>query len=722
VKLEWQLFRTRVARRLLMLFAICALVPVGAYAGLTHLHVTKQLEAESHARLQRTGKALDMAIRERFKFAEAELGRMRELLLSESGTPAPGPAQASLRNSGPGRWIAELALATRGRVQEAENSAPFAGLGALSAKELEFVGQGETLLRTVYSSEADDARILLAQAIQPSDPSRGVLWGFVQGSSLWFGLGGEDSLLPPSIGLCVLDHGGRSLHCPDAPSLELREHVRQTQLAEHAGVFAWNRGGERLFVSHRVAFHRSNYLAPEWTIILTESTAAVLAPAQEFRRQFLLTTLAAVVIVILLSTGQIRRTLEPLEALRDGTNRIADGEFDVAVTVTSGDEFEDLARSFNRMANQLGRQFQVLSTIDEIDRAILGDLSTERIVDTVLRNATDVVPCQRVALTFLDSGTDLEGRTCYAEAAGNTLEEVIQLSPETAEPLLAASDGFLFLSPSQAPEYLDFEAFATAAEATFVVFPIVLDGTLSGILSFVCPSESLPDQDDLTRARQLADQVGVALANAQLVTRLEGFSWDTMRALARAIDAKSPWTAGHSERVTELCLQIGAQLGLGERDLDTLHRGALLHDIGKIGIPLAIVDKKGKLDLEEWNLIKGHPEIGARILSPIREYADIIPILLHHHERLDGTGYPGGLKGNEISLLARIVSVADVTDSLLSDRPYRRSLSTSDVVDFIQERSGSEFDPSVVDVAVVILRSRQRDEQRPGDGLRAASV
>ena len=722
MKLEWQLFRTKVARRLLMLFAICALVPVGAYAGLTHLHVTNQLEAESHARLQRTGKALDMAIRERFRFAEAELGRMRELLLSESGTPAPGPAQALLRSSGPGRWIEEMALATSGRAEEAENSAPFAGLGALSAEELEFVGQGETLLRTVYSPEADATRTLLAQAIDPSDPSRGVLWGFVQDSSLWFGFGGEDSLLPPSIGLCVLDPGGRPLHCPGAPSLELREHVRQAQNAEHAGVFEWNRGGERLFVSHRVAFHRSNYLAPDWTIILTESTAVVLAPVREFRRQFLLTTLVAVVIVILLSTGQIRRTLEPLEALREGTDRIADGEFDHAVTVTSGDEFEHLARSFNQMAGQLGRQFHVLSTIDEIDRAILGNLSTERIVDTVLRNATDVVPCHRVALTFLDSGTGLEGRTCYAEAAGNTMEEVIQLSPETAGRLWAASGSVLFLSSSPAPDFLDFEAFATAAEATFVVFPIVLDGTLSGILSFVCPSESLPDQDDLTRARQLADQVGVALANAQLVTKLEGFSWDTMRALARAIDAKSTWTAGHSERVTELCLQIGAQLGLGERDLDTLHRGALLHDIGKIGIPQAIVDKKGKLDLEELNLMRCHTEIGAKILSPIREYADIIPILVQHHERLDGTGYPGGLTGDELSLLVRIVSVADVTDSLLSNRPYRRSWSTSDVVDFITERSGSEFDPSVVEVVVDILRSRQRDEPHPGDGLRAASA
>jgi putative nucleotidyltransferase with HDIG domain len=178
---------------------------------------------------------------------------------------------------------------------------------------------------------------------------------------------------------------------------------------------------------------------------------------------------------------------------------------------------------------------------------------------------------------------------------------------------------------------------------------------------------------------------------------LAKLNWGALTALARTVDAKSPWTSGHSERVTELALKIGRAMGLEKRDLDTLRRAGLLHDIGKIGIPAAILDKKGKLTDEEYRIVKNHPSIGARILEPISAYSQIIPIVEQHHERFDGMGYPRGISGEAICLGARILAVADVFDALISDRPYRSGWGKEEVYRLVEKEAGHHFDPKVVE-------------------------
>ena len=188
----------------------------------------------------------------------------------------------------------------------------------------------------------------------------------------------------------------------------------------------------------------------------------------------------------------------------------------------------------------------------------------------------------------------------------------------------------------------------------------------------------------------------MAVSNAHLVEQLDELNWGALIALARTIDAKSPWTLGHSERAADFAMKIGRVLGVGQQDLDNLHRGALLHDIGKIGIPPTILDKPGKLTPEEIEVMREHPLIGERILEPIAAYADVIPVVSQHHEWFDGSGYPRALSGEGINFIARIYAVADVFDALIADRPYRAGLSLETVTDYIKERSGRQFDPRVV--------------------------
>ena len=167
--------------------------------------------------------------------------------------------------------------------------------------------------------------------------------------------------------------------------------------------------------------------------------------------------------------------------------------------------------------------------------------------------------------------------------------------------------------------------------------------------------------------------------------------------LARAIEAKSQFTHGHSDRVTQYAITLAKQIGIGEADLDILRRGAALHDIGKISTPDAILDKPGSLSPEEFDVIKRHPADGARIVEPLRSARDILPLIRWHHERINGTGYPDGLVGNAIPHLVRILSVADVYDALASDRPYRTAMSYErchEIMKNDSERGG--LDPELV--------------------------
>jgi putative nucleotidyltransferase with HDIG domain len=189
--------------------------------------------------------------------------------------------------------------------------------------------------------------------------------------------------------------------------------------------------------------------------------------------------------------------------------------------------------------------------------------------------------------------------------------------------------------------------------------------------------------------------------------QLHELSVGTLEALARTIDAKSPWTAGHSTRVADITVAIGRAMGFDAPALERLRRGALLHDIGKIGISADILDSPLPLTDEQRGIVQQHPALGARILEPLPHCAEIVPMVLQHHERFDGAGYPAGLAGEAIALDARVVAVADVYDAMTSERPYRRGLPARDAVVRIADAAGSHFDPAVVDAFLAAFRDRR---------------
>lgn len=195
-------------------------------------------------------------------------------------------------------------------------------------------------------------------------------------------------------------------------------------------------------------------------------------------------------------------------------------------------------------------------------------------------------------------------------------------------------------------------------------------------------------------------------------SKLESAYMETIEILRFTVEAKDAYTRGHSDRVAEYSELIGKELGLSEADLKTLKIGGLFHDIGKIGIPDSILLKTTKLDDDEYSEIKNHPAIGAHILSNATIFKDIIPIVKHHHERYDGNGYPGRLKGEDIPYLARIATVADAFDAMTSKRSYRDSLPLDVVRNEIEKNMGLQFDPEIAKVFLHILDTKPDEIRR----------
>ena len=205
----------------------------------------------------------------------------------------------------------------------------------------------------------------------------------------------------------------------------------------------------------------------------------------------------------------------------------------------------------------------------------------------------------------------------------------------------------------------------------------------------------------------LANQIALVIENGRLTAQTRIQSLNTISVLANVIDAKDTYTRGHSEKVMRYSLLIAGALGLPEKEKEIIQYASLLHDIGKIGVDIGVLKKAGPLDKKEWEQIHAHPQIGAEIVDNTGLLGELVPVILHHHERYEGGGYPSPeRKTKNIPIGARILAVADAFEAMTSDRPYRKSLSMQEAKEELKKCSGTQFDPEVVDVFITILEGK----------------
>jgi putative nucleotidyltransferase with HDIG domain len=252
---------------------------------------------------------------------------------------------------------------------------------------------------------------------------------------------------------------------------------------------------------------------------------------------------------------------------------------------------------------------------------------------------------------------------------------------------------------------------------TYFGVPLIAKGQIKGVLEVFHRSRIEPDSEWRSFLETLGGQAAIAIDNSVLFEELQqtnmnlSLAYDaTIEGWSKALDLRDEVTEGHTIRVTEMTVQLADIMGSAASDLVNIRRGALLHDIGKMGVPDSILHKAGPLTKEEWDVMHRHPQSAFEMLSPINYLSQALDIPYSHHERWDGSGYPRHLSGEQIPLAARIFAVVDVWDALISDRPYRKANTKAVAAEFIRNNSGILFDPQVVET---FLRMFADDQERP---------
>ena len=349
----------------------------------------------------------------------------------------------------------------------------------------------------------------------------------------------------------------------------------------------------------------------------------------------------------------------------------------------------------------------LLSGLLEASRLMTGEADPEqlywRVVETILRTA-EADGCalyleneseERLLVRTagrLERRHILRGRTVDGDTLGS------QILRGGGACVVRAIDS---KSATDFPPYVERSGFRSAA-----LLPVLGKSGPIGVLSAYYFDATQPADNSLETLSLVNQVASVALENANLYRQVQRSYFSTIEALASAIDAASPATHGHSKRVTQFALVLGEAIGVSQRELMTIQYGALLHDIGKLGIASAILEKEGALSADEIAAVREHPVIGERIIAPVEFLQSARLIVRHHHERWDGQGYPDRLRGEEIPLGARIVALADFYDAMISVRPYKRSMEPHQVAGEIRLEIGKRFDPELAETFLNMVLSR----------------
>jgi putative nucleotidyltransferase with HDIG domain len=698
MRIDRRLFRSKLAHRVFLAFVLCAVIPIGVVAVVSYQSVTGQLIGQASTRLRQASKALGLSLFERLLFAETEL------IAAASAMPVDQSTDLEVTRGKRLSQIDFVDFDTDHPSREIDESKPTFQI----RQREEHLAKGRSILLP-YSQENDSSPVRLARRLEPKNPNSIMVVGELDPIYFW----GLDSgnPVPADAQFCVFDGPGRLIFgsfdgCPEAWAA-VHEGQTASDEKEKEIVFSVRSMSDELFVAgHRELFLRARFFASDWMIVVCEPRSAVVQPIERWRLVFPAVVLLAMWLVLLMIIVAIRKNLDPIDQLREGTAHLAERDFDYEVIIQTGDEFEELAGAFNQMSNRLKRQFSALAATGKMHRGILSSFKAGEIVEVTIGGVLDYFECDRTAVIILQQDCELVSRNAAARDDGGTIsKDDVAISPGLRTELDRVPPGAVI--GHDVPALAELAATLDLLEMkTVFAVPVFTRGLIAAVIGLGFEKTRILPEEDLEYLSQLADQFAVALSNARMLEEVNDFSIGTLEALARAVDAKSPWTAGHSERVTNLAVIIGVAYGLDSSELSWLHRGALLHDIGKLGISRELLDKKGRLDHEEFNIVRSHTTIGERILEPINAFAKIMPIVSQHHEHFDGSGYPNGLAGSEIDIKARILAVADVYDAMTSPRPYRDGVEPSEVVEVIRTNVGSHFDPEVVSAFLRVIDSR----------------
>ena len=388
-----------------------------------------------------------------------------------------------------------------------------------------------------------------------------------------------------------------------------------------------------------------------------------------------------------------RKMFQSFISIAKNAKSVANG--DLSVEIEEGDEVEikELARSFGRITkkledniNELQRSKQTLQDVlSRVGQAVVSFEDIDKFLELIVSTTLEAVNAENARLMLIDE----EKKELFTK-----LSVGVNSKPKER---IKIGEGIIGTVVKKGKNYIASTSHGTDTQL-FICLPLIYSNRVIGVLELTSKGRSF-SQDDLVLLNDLASQMAVAIENWRLHEDAEKTYVETLNALAMAVEARDPYTRGHSKRVGDYGIKLARAFGLDKEAIKILKDASNIHDIGKIGIPDKVLLKPAKLNPEEIELIKEHPVIGESILRPIRSLANLCDLVRHHHERINGKGYPDGLKAEEISLLLNIMIIADAYDAMTSDRPYRKALSSKVAKKELLKCSepGGEFDRKVVE-------------------------
>lgn len=345
---------------------------------------------------------------------------------------------------------------------------------------------------------------------------------------------------------------------------------------------------------------------------------------------------------------------------------------------------------------RLNQRVTELAALNRIGLSLNGSLDLSNVLGEILDSSLRLVPtAQAAAVALADPAS---GRLQVASSIGLPAEAASALQAyngpvvRTFEQNALTSIGDTIASGEG--------RLAEAGIRALVALPLRFGGNVGGV--FVVTYAAVHDigDDEQLLLSTLAEQAATAVHNARLYQEIEAGYLNTIQAMVTVVDARERYAQGHSERIRGYAIQSAKELGLDERQSATLELAAMFHDIGHIGVPESVLNKPGQLSTDEWDMVRKHPLLGVSILKQVPRMESVIPVILQHHERYDGLGYPEGLLGNDTHVLAQILAVADAYEAMTSARPHRPALTREQALAEIQKGSGSQFAPQIVDAFV----------------------
>jgi HD-GYP domain-containing protein (c-di-GMP phosphodiesterase class II) len=373
-------------------------------------------------------------------------------------------------------------------------------------------------------------------------------------------------------------------------------------------------------------------------------------------------------------------------------------------------EDEDLLISINNqiaivienanLFSALVRKMSEKTVLSEVSKTVNSTISLDNVLDLSMRLVKQVMRVEASSLLLLDKE---KNELVFQVALGKKGEAIKEIQVPVGKGIagwVAETGEALYIKDVTKDERFFKMVDKTSGFITksIICVPLKIKDRLIGVAQAINSiGEKEVSGDDIELFSTIASQMAIALENASLYKDLEELFFSTISTLVATIDAKDPYTHGHSQRVMEYSVACAEELDLPNEEIKEIKLSGLLHDIGKIGIDEKILRKQERLTEDEFSVIKTHPDMGADIVSHIKQLITVLPGIRHHHERYDGKGYPAGLAGQKIPLSARIIAVCDTFDAMTSDRPYRKGLEAKIALAEIEKFSGSQFDKTCAD-------------------------